>query len=165
MPCRGVVAGARRYYTGTKVVHMRQLAFERAFPQRNTLRRRWLAPWHQPRQSLDPVLSVPAGINPFEYGARHAEAQVQRLASQPVPTTPPVDARKLVVAKEKRLHLKQARWLKEVATRPSLMRLPGSDAELPTKAAEQPHRQQQNVTWRRWQEHRRRRGLHVRRRK
>ena len=61
---------------------MRQLTFERAFPQRKTPRRRRVAPRHLQRQSLAPLLSVPAGVNPFEYGARHAEAQAERLAAR-----------------------------------------------------------------------------------
>lgn len=144
---------------------MRQLTFERAFPQRKTPRRRRVAPRHLQRQSLAPLLSVPAGVNPFEYGARHAEAQAERLAAQPPPLPPPVDARTQIVTKEKRLHLKQAQWLKEVAARPPLMRLPGADAVLPSKQVEQQRIQQQRVTWRRWQEQRRSRGLPARRRR
>ena len=57
---------------------MRQLAFETAYPQRKTRRRGFVAPLHLKRQSLDPLLSVPAGVNPFRFGAEHAEGQAPR---------------------------------------------------------------------------------------
>ena len=76
-----VYPGARRYNSGTAVVHMRQLAFEAAYPQRKTRRRGLVSPLHLQRRSLDPLHAVPPGVNPFRFGAEHAEAQAPRHAT------------------------------------------------------------------------------------
>merc|ERR1712232_1140715 len=143
---------------GTAVVHMSQLGFERAYPQRKTRRRGFVSPIHLRRQSLDPLLSVPAGVNPFRFGAEHAEAQALRLSSLPATPPPPADARKQVITKEKRLHPKKAQWLAEQAALPPLMRLPGADVDLPSNASDQARRKLQHTTWLRWREYRRNRG-------